>query len=101
MSLLRVVTYDGDEMTDEQFEAWDAIIGAHLRNSPDCIQARAAVSGGRTLVVSEWVNEEAYRAEMTSAAYEAALQDIMTKLSLPAELEPSFLFEGEVKASVS
>lgn len=76
MSYLRVVTYDGDEMTDDQFEAWDAIIGQHLRNSPDCIRAKAAKSGGTTLVVSEWVSEEAYNTEMASAAYEAALEDI-------------------------
>ncbi len=100
MSFLRVVTYDGDEMTDDQFEAWDAIIGAHLRNSPDCIRAKAAKSAGTTLVVSEWVSEDACQAEMTSAAYKTALQDIMTKLSLPAELEPSFLFEGDVKVNV-
>lgn len=100
MSYLRVVTYEGDELTDAQVEAWDSIIGEHLKNSADCIRAKLASSGGTTLVISEWVSREAYEAEMSSAAYEAALQDITTKLSLPADIEPSFLFEGDVKVNV-
>ena len=101
MSFLRVVTFDGDAMTDDQFEEWDATIGEHLRTSPDCIRAKAASSGGTTLVVSEWVSEDAYRAEMASPAYEAALRDVTTKLGLPPDIEPSFMFEGDVKVNIS
>lgn len=100
MSYLRVVTYDGDELTDAQVEAWDSTIGDHLRTSTDCLRAKLASSGGTTLVVSEWASEEAYEAEMRSAAYEAALLDATTKLSLPADIQPVFVFEGDVKANV-
>ncbi len=75
MSFLRVVSCDGDEMTYQQFEGRDAIIGTHLRNSPDCIRAKAAKSGGTTLIVSEWTDEAAFQRESSSVEWETALRD--------------------------
>ncbi len=101
MSFLRVVTYDGGEMTDAEFDVWDEIIGAYLRNNPDCLRATAAKSAGATLVVSEWTSQEANERDMASPEYQTVLSEVMTKLSLPSDIEPSFLFEGDVKVNIS
>lgn len=101
MSYLRVAAFAMEGMPADTVEIWDGIIGNHLRSTDSCIRAKLAMDGDTVLVVSEWKDEKAYRAEFDSAGYRQALSDITTKLSLPSDPQPDYLFEGDVRVNIS
>ena len=94
MSYLRVAAF---EMAGS-FEIWERTLGAYLRGNPDCVVAKAASDGSRWLVASEWTSREAYEADLESPELRAAYEAAATQLGLSGDIEPSFLFEGDIGA---
>jgi quinol monooxygenase YgiN len=92
MSFIRVAAFD----MPGSYEVWDATLGAYLRSNPDCIAAVASSDGSRWLVVTEWTNAGAYEAGLTSPELRTAYEEAAAGLGFTPDLEPSFLFEGEV-----
>lgn len=101
MSYLRVASFTMDEMPADTVDVWDKVIGEHLRGVEACIRAKLAQDGDTVLVVSEWTDEEAYNAEFASEGYRRALSELTTKLSMPPEPQPDYLFQGEVLVNIS
>ena len=94
MSYLRVAAFD----MAGSFEIWDSTLGKYLRDNPNCVVAKAASDGSRWLVASEWTSREAYEADLTSPELQAAFGAAAAQLGISTDVEPSFLFEGEVGA---
>ena len=95
MSYLRVAAY---EAVNDDIGAWDNTIGEMLRQDPSCIRSAASLSDGTWLVATEWTDQAACDASQESSAYAAALAELSKQFDVSADVEPVFLFEGEVAA---
>ena len=86
---------------EASLDLWDSKVGAWMRNHPDCLGAKAAASGTTWVVVSEWSSRDAYEATLASPDYQKVMDDIASAMGLAShDVEPAFLFEGEVVATV-
>ena len=94
MSILRVAAFD---MAGSS-EVWDSTIGEYLRNNPNCVAAKAASDGSTWLVASEWTSREAYEKDLVSPEFRRVFEEAATKLGISSDVEPAFLFEGDIGA---
>lgn len=94
MSYLRVAAFD----MGGSFEVWDTTLGEWLRTNPNCVAANAASDGTTWLVASEWTSQEAYEADLGSPEFQAAFEAAASKLGISTDIEPTFLFQGEIGA---
>ena len=95
MSYLRVAAFD----MPGSYEVWDATLGEYLRSSPGCVAAKASSDGSTWLVVTEWTSREVYEADLASPGLQKAYEAAATQLGLTADLQPTFLYEGEIGAT--
>lgn len=100
VSFLRVAAFELNGETPPECGIWDLTVGEYLRANPNCLGATAAASGPTWIVVSEWTSAAANAADMDSADYQAVLETMAQKVCVQSDIEPEFLFEGDVAGHV-
>lgn len=96
MAFLRVAAFDVEDAPDEALDLWDDLMGSALRNHPDCESVTAARNENRFLVITRWTSSEAFAAATASKPLQDLQVTIAARLNMPADQEPTFLFESEI-----